>query len=70
MKLTVAPSVAASSSAPFLTACQNWCWKPFETIEMYGLLAGALWVACVAAEELHAEAASTATAARLSNLFI
>ena len=23
---------AASSSAPCLTACQNWCWKPFETM--------------------------------------
>src|SRR4051812_14523022 len=32
----LAPSFWASSSAPFLTACQNWCWKPLETIAMYG----------------------------------
>jgi hypothetical protein len=40
-------------------------------MEIYGTLAGA-WDAgaVVAPEELHAEAASTATAARLSNLFI
>ena len=31
-----APSALASSSAPCLTACQNWCWKPLETIAMYG----------------------------------
>ena len=29
--------LVASSSAPFLTACQNWCWKPLETMAMYGL---------------------------------
>ena len=25
---------AAASSAPFLTVCQNWCWKPFEITGM------------------------------------
>src|SRR6476646_2391614 len=34
-KLTVTPSSAAFPSAPFLTACQNWCWKPLDTIGMY-----------------------------------
>jgi len=33
-KLTFTPSSVALPSAPFLTACQNWCWKPFETIGM------------------------------------
>ena len=31
-KLTVMFSSAALSSAPGATACQNWCWKPFETM--------------------------------------
>src|SRR4051794_39186561 len=35
-KVIFAPSASASSCAPFLTACQNWCWKPLETIAMYG----------------------------------
>ena len=35
-KVMRAPSALASSSAPCLTACQNWCWKPLETIAMYG----------------------------------
>ena len=35
-KVMRAPSAFASSSAPCLTACQNWCWKPLETIAMYG----------------------------------
>jgi hypothetical protein len=26
----------AAFSAPDLTACQNWCWKPFEMTGMYG----------------------------------
>jgi hypothetical protein len=30
-------SSAALASAPCLTACQNWCWKPLEMIGMYGL---------------------------------
>src|SRR5665647_3935195 len=33
--VTFAPTLAASSSAPFLTACQNWCWKPLEMMAMY-----------------------------------
>lgn len=37
-KLLVAPSFAASCSAPFLTACQNRCWKHLDTIAMYGFL--------------------------------
>src|SRR3954454_16597307 len=35
-KVIFAPLALASSSAPFLTACQNWCWKPLDTIAMYG----------------------------------
>src|SRR5439155_14501388 len=31
----------AAFSAPCFTACQNWCWKPFEIIGMNGLAAGA-----------------------------
>src|ERR671934_935091 len=27
---------AAAFSAPCFTACQNWCWKPFEIIATYG----------------------------------
>ena len=30
----VTPSSFAFSSAPDLTACQNWCWKPFDTRAM------------------------------------
>ena len=33
-KFTVTPSSVAFDSAPCLTACQNWCWKPFDTIGM------------------------------------
>jgi hypothetical protein len=33
-KVMVAPSFSASCSAPFFTACQNWCWKPLETMAM------------------------------------
>ena len=29
--VTSTSSSAAASSAPCLTACQNWCWKPLET---------------------------------------
>src|SRR3954471_5647400 len=32
-----APLALASCSAPCLTACQNWCWNPLETIAMYGV---------------------------------
>ena len=32
----VAPLAAASSVAPFWTACQNWCWEPLDTMAMYG----------------------------------
>jgi hypothetical protein len=35
-KLIVAPSFCASCSAPFFTACQNWCWKPLDTMAMLG----------------------------------
>ncbi len=35
----VAPLAAASSVAPFWTACQNWCCDPLETMAMYGVLA-------------------------------
>ena len=31
-KLIVTPSSSAFCSAPFLTACQYWCWKPLDTI--------------------------------------
>src|SRR3954453_896677 len=31
------PLPLASCSAPCLTACQNWCWNPLETIAMYGV---------------------------------
>src|SRR5690606_15599646 len=34
-KVTRTPSSFAFSSAPVFTACQNWCWKPFETRAMY-----------------------------------
>src|SRR5690606_34777497 len=34
-KVILMPSSSAFSSAPCLTACQNWCWKPFETRAMY-----------------------------------
>ena len=29
-KVVVTPNSAAALSAPAFTACQNWCWKPFE----------------------------------------
>ena len=32
--VTRAPCFWASSSAPCFTACQNWCWKPLETMAM------------------------------------
>src|SRR5258708_19719847 len=32
---------AAAFSAPCRTACQNWCWKPFEIIGMNALVPGA-----------------------------
>ena len=32
--VAVTPSLEASSRAPFLTACQNWCCSPFEMIAM------------------------------------
>src|SRR5690606_27446588 len=35
-KLIRMPCSAASCSAPCLTACQNWCWKPLETMARYG----------------------------------
>ncbi len=35
-KVMRAPCFFASSSAPCLTACQNWCWKPLEMMAMYG----------------------------------
>src|SRR5207253_2292915 len=31
---------AAAFSAPCRTACQNWCWKPFEIIGMKSLAVG------------------------------
>ncbi len=33
-KLIRTPCLAASCSAPCFTACQNWCWKPLETMAM------------------------------------
>lgn len=33
-KVIVAPCFSASASAPFFTACQNWCWKPLEMMAM------------------------------------
>src|SRR4029453_14783085 len=30
------PYSSAACSAPAFTACQNWCWKPFETSATYG----------------------------------
>ncbi|MCW2636758.1 MAG: hypothetical protein JWQ99_3125 [Blastococcus sp.] len=33
-KVIVTPSSLAFSSAPCLTACQNWCWNPFDTRAM------------------------------------
>src|SRR5207247_1672458 len=39
-KLIVTLNCVAAFSAPCFTACQNWCWKPFEIIGMNALAAG------------------------------
>src|SRR6478609_5871010 len=48
--VAVTPSLGASSSAPFLTACQNWCCSPFEMIAMVLPLAAPASVGGVYAE--------------------
>ena len=48
----VAPSFAASSVAPFWTACQNWCCEPLDTIATYGASPPAAALAAGAAGEL------------------
>src|SRR2546423_4689848 len=39
-KLMVTLNCSAALSAPCFTACQNWCWKPFEIIGIKALAAG------------------------------
>src|SRR5437867_7137425 len=38
-KVMVTLNCVAAFSAPCFTACQNWCWKPFEIIGMKDLAA-------------------------------
>jgi hypothetical protein len=58
----VAPRSAAALSEPNLTACQNWCWKPFEITGIYGFvpLGDAPLPAPVQAASVTASAATTA----------
>ena len=66
MKLIFTLRVVASSSAPFFTACQNWCWNPLETIGMYGAVSklgsGERLEAGAAGDWATAGAAASATA--------
>src|SRR6266849_10003725 len=59
-KVMVTLNCVAAFSAPCFTACQNWCWKPFEIIGMKDLAAEPPVVAVVPP---HAAATRT-TAAR------
>src|SRR6478735_1190962 len=43
------PSLSASDSAPDLTACQNWCWKPLETMATSGFGSTAIELAGISA---------------------
>src|SRR5439155_6387238 len=53
---------AAAFSAPCRTACQNWCWKPFEIIGMNGL-AAALGLLLLVLAGVPPQAAATKTTA-------
>src|SRR3954453_11074665 len=71
-----APWALASSSAPCLPACQNWCWNPLETIAMYGSSppppppADALPPLVAGSSSPHAATPSASPAATTANHFL